>query len=127
MMSDDGVQTQSSNIVVALDPGHDSTHAGASANGVREEVLTLKIAQYCKAELEEYAGVSVYMTRTTADCPHPGGSSAHDIDQRVADAAATPSFFSPASLFRKLFTSDVLVTNACSTIIPGIPCSFAEI
>ena len=40
MMSDDGVQTQSSNIVVALDPGHDSTHAGASANGVREEVLT---------------------------------------------------------------------------------------
>ena len=88
MMSDDGVQTQSSNIVVALDPGHDSTHAGASANGVREEVLTLKIAQYCKAELEEYAGVSVYMTRTTADCPHPGGSSAHDIDQRVADAAA---------------------------------------
>ena len=88
MMSDDGVQTQSSNIVVALDPGHDSTHAGASANGVREEVLTLKIAQYCKEELEEYAGVSVYMTRTTADCPHPGGSSAHDIDQRVADAAA---------------------------------------
>ena len=88
MMSDDGVQTQSSNIVVALDPGHDSTHAGASANGVREEVLTLKIAQYCKAELEEYAGVSVYMTRTTAGCPHPGGSSAHDIDQRVADAAA---------------------------------------
>ena len=88
MMSDDGVQTQSSNIVVALDPGHDSTHVGASANGVREEVLTLKIAQYCKAELEEYAGVSVYMTRTTADCPHPGGSSAHDIDQRVADAAA---------------------------------------
>ena len=88
MMSDDGVQTQSSNIVVALDPGHDSTHTGAPANGVREEVLTLKIAQYCKAELEEYAGVSVYMTRTTADCPHPGGSSAHDIDQRVADAAA---------------------------------------
>ena len=88
-MSDDGVQTQSSNIVVALDPGHDSTHAGASANGVREEVLTLKIAQYCKAELEEYAGVSVYMTRTTADCPHPGGSSAHDIDQRVADAAGS--------------------------------------
>ena len=88
MMSDDGVQTQSSNIVVALDPGHDSTHVGASANGVREEVLTLKIAQYCKAELEEYAGVSVYMTRTTAGCPHPGGSSAHDIDQRVADAVA---------------------------------------
>ena len=45
--SDDG------NIVVALDPGHDSTHAGASSNGLREEVLTLKIANYCKEELEK--------------------------------------------------------------------------
>ena len=86
MMCDDGVQTQNTNLVVALDPGHDSSHAGASANGVREEVLTLKIAQYCKAELENYAGVSVYMTRTSAACPHPGGSSAKDIEQRVADA-----------------------------------------
>ena len=86
MMCDDGVQTQNTNLVVALDPGHDSSHAGASANGVREEVLTLKIAQYCKAELEKYAGVSVYMTRTSAACPHPGGSSAKDIEQRVADA-----------------------------------------
>ena len=87
MMCDDGVQTRNTNLVVALDPGHDSSHAGASANGVREEVLTLKIAQYCKAELEKYAGVSVYMTRTSAACPHPGGSSAKDIEQRVADAA----------------------------------------
>ena len=87
MMYDDGVQTRNTNLVVALDPGHDSSHAGASANGVREEVLTLKIAQYCKAELENYAGVSVYMTRTSAACPHPGGSSAKDIEQRVADAA----------------------------------------
>ena len=87
MMCDDGVQTRNTNLVVALDPGHDSSHAGASANGVREEVLTLKIAQYCKAELDNYAGVSVYMTRTSAACPHPGGSSAKDIEQRVADAA----------------------------------------
>ena len=87
MMCDDGVQTRNTNLVVALDPGHDSSHVGASANGVREEVLTLKIAQYCKAELENYAGVSVYMTRTSAACPHPGGSSAKDIEQRVADAA----------------------------------------
>ena len=87
MMCDDGVQTRNTNLVVALDPGHDSSHAGASANGVREEVLTLKITQYCKAELENYAGVSVYMTRTSAACPHPGGSSAKDIEQRVADAA----------------------------------------
>ena len=116
MMSDDGVQAQSSNIVVALDPGHDSTHAGASANGVREEVLTLKIAQYCKAELEEYAGVSVYMTRTTADCPHPGGSSAHDIDQRVADAAAAGasvyvSFHLNSSLSSAAKGAEIIIPN----------------
>lgn len=116
MMSDDGVQTQSSNIVVALDPGHDSTHVGASANGVREEVLTLKIAQYCKAELEEYAGVSVYMTRTTADCPHPGGSSAHDIDQRVADAAAAGasvyvSFHLNSSLSSAAKGAEIIIPN----------------
>ena len=79
--SDDG------NIVVALDPGHDSTHAGASSNGLREEVLTLKIANYCKEELEKYAGVTVYMTRTGAACPHPGGSSGSDIGDRVYAAA----------------------------------------
>lgn len=77
----------SSKIVVALDPGHDSKHVGASANDVREEVLTLKIAQYCKEELEKYSGVSVYMTRTTADCPYPGGSSSYDISKRVEAAA----------------------------------------
>ena len=116
MMSDDGVQAQSSNIVVALDPGHDSTHAGASANGVQEKVLTLKIAQYCKAELEEYAGVSVYMTRTTADCPHPGGSSAHDIDQRVADAAAAGasvyvSFHLNSSLSSAAKGAEIIIPN----------------
>ena len=54
MMSDDGVQAQSSNIVVALDPGHDSTHAGASANGVREEVLTLKIVKQNWKSMQAY-------------------------------------------------------------------------
>ena len=42
-------------------------------------------------------------------------------------ASATPSFFNPASLFRYVFTSPVFVTNACSTIIPGILFSFAAI
>src|SRR5699024_5482246 len=56
------ISGRSGNIVVALDPGHDSTHAGASAFGLREEDLTLKIANYCKEELETYAGVSVFMT-----------------------------------------------------------------
>ena len=76
------------NIVIALDPGHDSIHAGASSGGLKEEVLTLKIAQYCKAELEKYAGVTVYMTRTTAACPYPNNSSSGgDIGDRVIAAA----------------------------------------
>ena len=64
----------SGNIVIVLDPGHDSTHIGASANGLHEEQLTYKIALYCKAELENYAGVTVYLTRGEA-CPYPGTSS----------------------------------------------------
>ena len=73
-----------SNLVIVLDPGHDaSIHAGASANGVREEIVTLKIAEYCKEVLERYAGVSVYMTRTDGNCPFPGTNSIDDIIKRV--------------------------------------------
>lgn len=79
--------SRSGNIVVALDPGHDSRSTGASANGLREEVLTLKIANYCKEELEQYAGVEVYMTRTDADCPYDMNG-AGCIEYRVRDAAA---------------------------------------
>ena len=55
---DSGISTQatrSGKIVVALDPGHDDRDAGASYYGLREEALTLKIANYCKEELEKYA------------------------------------------------------------------------
>ena len=34
-------------VVVVLDPGHDAKHCGAAGNGLREEELTLRIAQYC--------------------------------------------------------------------------------
>ena len=77
--------SRSGNIVVALDPGHDSRSTGASGNGLREEELTLKIANYCKEELEQYAGVEVYMTRTGADCPFQM-SGAGCIQYRVEDA-----------------------------------------
>ena len=62
--------SRSGNIVVALDPGHDEWDAGARGNGLAEEELTLKIANYCKEELEQYSGVTVYMTRTGPECPH---------------------------------------------------------
>ena len=75
------------NVVVVLDPGHDATHAGAiGVNGLREEVLTLKIARYCKEELQQYSGVTVYMTRESEACPNPGTSSTNDNARRVAYA-----------------------------------------
>ncbi len=74
----------SKDVVIVLDPGHDSTHKGATGNGLKEEDITLKIAQYCKAELEKYDGVTVYLTRTTAACPFPNSKdNIDDIVQRV--------------------------------------------
>lgn len=69
------VQAQNGQIVVVLDPGHDATHCGAAGNGLREEVLTLKIAQYCKEELEKYKNVTVYMTRNDGSCLDPSSNS----------------------------------------------------
>lgn len=54
---------KANNVIVVLDPGHGGSDSGAVGNGLMEKNLTLKIAQYCKAELEEYDGVTVYMTR----------------------------------------------------------------
>lgn len=74
-------------LVVMLDPGHDETHAGARANGLEEENLTLKVAQYCKTYLEEtYSDVVVYMSRAGASCPYPGTSSGDCNAKRVEDA-----------------------------------------
>ena len=73
------------NVVVVLDPGHDSKHAGAYGNGVHEEAATLKIAKYCKEELEQYGGITVYMTRESAACPFPNSKdNIDDIKQRTA-------------------------------------------
>ncbi len=53
------------NVVVVLDPGHGGSDSGASANGLIEKNLNLSVALACKKELEEYNGVTVYMTRST--------------------------------------------------------------
>ena len=67
--SEDGITRSTygsnGNIVVVLDPGHGGSDSGASGNGLMEKDLTLKIAQYAKQELEKYAGVTVYLTRTS--------------------------------------------------------------
>jgi len=76
-------RAEDGNVVIVLDPGHDATHAGARGNGLNEEDLTLKIATYCKEELENYDGVTVYMTRSTAACPYPGTTAGDDNENRV--------------------------------------------
>lgn len=78
---------KSGNLVVVLDPGHGGKDPGAKGvNGVYESHLTLKIAQYCKAELEQYSGVTVYMTRTDDTYPGGTGGASADLDNRVAYA-----------------------------------------
>ena len=57
-------RAKSSNIVVVLDPGHGGSDSGARRGSVYEKNINFKVAQYCKAELEQYCGVTVYMTRT---------------------------------------------------------------
>ena len=80
---DDKFRSANGQVVVVLDPGHDSKHLGAHQSGLKEEDLNLKIAQYCKTELEKYNGVKVYMTRSGSGCPYPGTSSKDDNRKRV--------------------------------------------
>ncbi len=66
LISEDESATQRSNegVIICLDPGHGGNDSGAiGINNVYEKNLTLKIAQYCKQELEKY-NCKVVMTRT---------------------------------------------------------------
>lgn len=82
-----GTMSVSNNWIVVLDPGHDDTHAGAHQSGLEEEDLNLKIAQYCKKELERYHGVTVYMTRAGEVCPHSGTKDPGDCNAKRVDYA----------------------------------------
>ncbi|MBX9033614.1 N-acetylmuramoyl-L-alanine amidase, partial [Gordonibacter massiliensis (ex Traore et al. 2017)] len=60
-------RTRTTNIVVAIDPGHGTDpntgayDPGASANGIVEAEVNESIARYCKEELEQYFGVTVLL------------------------------------------------------------------
>lgn len=62
---DSDIATQANEgVTICLDPGHGGNDSGAiGINNVYEKNLTLKIAQYCKQELEKY-NCRVVMTRT---------------------------------------------------------------
>lgn len=92
-----GVEQPYNNVVVVIDPGHDSTHSGAYGHGLVEQELNLKIALACKEELEKYKGVTVYLTHDTLDCPFEGCTAKEDLTNRTEYAASVG-----ASLFLSL-------------------------
>ena len=63
-----------------LQSAHGGSDSGANAFGQKESALTLKIANYCKEELEKY-DVNVVMTRTTDT--RPSENAAQDLIDRV--------------------------------------------
>lgn len=54
--------------VIVIDPGHCKKHTGAYGHGLREEVVVMDIADACREVLDNYADVTVYMTRDANSC-----------------------------------------------------------
>lgn len=63
------VPVSAQDVILVIDPGHGGIEAGAARNGYREEIINQKIADYLKQELETYADIQVYMTRTSVNDP----------------------------------------------------------
>ncbi len=59
------LSARANGLVVVLDPGHGGSDGGTSHNGLIEKNINLKIAQYCRNELQRYNGVTVHMTRNS--------------------------------------------------------------
>ena len=77
-------RARSSQLVIALDPGHGGGDPGAiGVNGAREADLTWKIANYCREELVNEYGATVVMTRGQNENP-----SLKERAQRAANAGA---------------------------------------
>lgn len=73
-------------LVIVLDPGHDSKHAGARGNGIREESAVLKIGLYLREELNKYQNVKVYMVREGEACAFPETHSMAESSKRCNEA-----------------------------------------
>ena len=83
MSIDEFFRAATGGMTICLDPGHGGSDSGANAFGQKESALTLKIANYCKEELEKY-DVNVVMTRTTDT--RPSENTAQDLIDRVMTA-----------------------------------------
>ena len=80
MSIDEFSRAATGGMTICLDPGHGGSDSGANAFGQKESALTLKIAKYCKEELEKY-DVNVVMTRTTDT--RPSENVVQDLIDRV--------------------------------------------
>lgn len=67
-------------LIVAIDAGHGGTDSGATYDGMEEKTVNLKIAKYIRDYMEDYAGVQVYLTRSS--------DKALGLSERVEQSAA---------------------------------------
>lgn len=70
-------------LVIVLDPGHDSCHVGAEANGLKEEEVDWLLAEKIKEELETYRDVAIYYTIENNECPWKGLDATEELGARV--------------------------------------------
>ncbi len=51
-------------VIIVIDPGHGGENLGAEYEDYTEKEMTLIVAEAMKEELEQYEGITVYLTRT---------------------------------------------------------------
>lgn len=95
-------------VIIVLDPGHGGPDFGAcnTSADLYESEINLKIARACKAELERYDGVTVYMTHNGLD---PNGSKM-TLNERVRFANSVD-----ADILISLHTNDAQSSTACGS------------
>ena len=100
------------NLVIVLDPGHGNKDVGAvnRSQGLYERDVNLEIAKACRDYLEQYEGVTVFLTRET-------NSQFLGLEERTkfakaCDADVFISLHNNASISKKMTGSEVWVTRS---------------
>lgn len=76
------VHVEKANIVVVLDPGHDSAHPGAFYGGYREEIINNIVSKATRDYLlSHYSGVTVYLTHENME--HFSTNNSVELEQRA--------------------------------------------
>lgn len=63
-VSEEAVSEEAEKIVVVIDPGHGGENLGGEYEDYTEKEMTLIVANAMKEELEQYEGITVYLTRS---------------------------------------------------------------